>query len=138
MYAGTPSPPLEPPEVGARSVREISIDWVAPPFAGHLFPMLGMAVRLAELGFHRQRVISLASMRVPAEAALAGTGIPFLPVLPERAAEVSAIANAGARVGMSPRALPSALREGVSLLTDMRGALPGNLGERLCAGPRHR
>lgn len=103
--------------------RDTVIDWVAPPFAGHLFPILGMAKELHRLGFRHQRVISMPSIQAPAEAALQGTGIPFVPLIPERTADALALANSTTRTFGSPLALLQQFRQCVSILTDMRGAL---------------
>ena len=103
--------------------RDTTIDWIAPPFAGHLFPILGMAKELHRLGFLRQRVISMPSIQAPAEAALKGTGIPFVPLLPERTDDALALANATTRSFGNPLALLRQFKQCVSLLTSMREAL---------------
>ncbi len=103
--------------------RDTTIDWVAPPFAGHLFPILGMAKELSRLGFAHQRVLSMPSIQTPAESALEGTGIPFVPLLPDRNADALAMANTGTRTFGNPLALLRQFRDCVSILSDMRVAL---------------
>jgi UDP:flavonoid glycosyltransferase YjiC (YdhE family) len=82
-----------------------------------------MAKELHRLGFHRQRVFSMPSMTAPAESALRGTEIAFVPLIAERDDDALALANTSSRTFGNPLALLRQFRECVSLLRDMRTAL---------------
>ncbi|QDV05952.1 MurG-like transferase [Planctomycetes bacterium Poly30] len=97
----------------------LRIDWVSPPFAGHLFPILTVAQGLWQRGFHGQRILSTPS----ACSAAAECGLPFVPLLAGKESHILGIANTETRVGASPRRL---LRQ----FKDTLGVL-GVLGEEL-------
>ena len=63
---------------------DIKIDFVATPFAGHLFPPLQLAKYAKSNGFDNLRLISCPRMRAPVEH----EGIEFLPLLAEWESEV--------------------------------------------------
>jgi len=102
-----------------RPRSELRIDWVAPPFAGHLFPVLALASGLAARGFTRQRVLSTAGARASVE----GLGLEFVPLLGERADEVFAIANTAKRIAGAPHRMLSQLRQNLALCFDLRSEL---------------
>lgn len=105
-----------------RSRGELCIDWVAPPFAGHLFPLLALASGLAARGFTRQRVLSTAGARASAER----LGLEFVPLLGERDREVFAIANTTQRVAGAPQRMLRQLRQNLALCCDLRTDLAAN------------
>jgi UDP:flavonoid glycosyltransferase YjiC (YdhE family) len=62
----------------------MKIDFVAPPFAGHLFPQLQLAQYAKSQGIDRLRFFSCPKMK----AAVKRAGIEFLPLLADHEAEV--------------------------------------------------
>jgi UDP:flavonoid glycosyltransferase YjiC (YdhE family) len=102
-----------------RSRNELRIDWVAPPFAGHLFPLLALASGLAARGFSRQRVLSTEGARASVEA----LGLVFMPLLGAREREVFEIANTARRVAGAPHRMLRQLRQNLALCLDSRAEL---------------
>jgi UDP:flavonoid glycosyltransferase YjiC (YdhE family) len=95
-----------------RSTRgSLRVDWVAPPFAGHLFPILMLASDLARRGFVQQRVLCTPGARDAVEA-MGLTGVALTSI---RESDVFAIANSPVRVGGSPVRLLRQLRQNLSL-----------------------
>ena len=98
---------------------ELAIDWVAPPFAGHLFPMLTIAKGLFKEGFTRQRVFSTPMMGEAVES----LGLEFRDVLADREEAILDVANGNARVGARPWALVAQLKSTVGFLGELSDAL---------------
>ena len=92
--------------------RDLAIDWVAPPFAGHLYPMLLIARGLRARGFERQRVLSTPT----AARATRAAGLPFVPILEGADAAIMEVANGRAHVGRGPRGLVRQFRETLRFL----------------------
>ncbi len=90
------------------------IDLVAPPFAGHLHPLLGIGRRLAR--DHDVRVISTEEARAPIEAA----GLIARTLLPGRDGEIRAIVEPPHAVGSHPLRLHAQLRANLALLIAFR------------------
>ena len=67
---------------------DIKIDFVAPPFAGHLFPQLQLAKYAVSQGFENLRFYSC----LKTQSAVESVGIDFLPLLADKEAEVLDIA----------------------------------------------
>ena len=101
------------------SPNDLAIDFVAPPFAGHLYPALDLARRLRERGFSRLRVLTTAGGRAAAEA----SGLPFVEILPGRDEAVWAIANTRVAVGSSPLRMWRQVRSNLALMGDLQREL---------------
>jgi len=93
------------------------IDLVAPPFAGHLHPLLGIARRLARE--HAVRVISTGSV----QAQIAAAGVAGVTLLPGRDAEIRAIVEPEFAVRSHPLRLLAQVRANLALLGDFQAAL---------------
>ncbi len=78
--------------------RNLDIDLVAPPFAGHLFPLLDLAGALHLDGVAGLSVLTTATGR----DAIRLCGLPAVELLPGHDATVMAIADRGHRVGFHP------------------------------------
>ena len=87
---------------------------VAPPFAGHLHPTIGIARRLSA-----DVDVAIASTEA-AQPTIRAAGVDGLVVLPGEDARISAIANPPHAVGNSPRHLDAQLRENLALLGRFR------------------
>jgi UDP:flavonoid glycosyltransferase YjiC (YdhE family) len=92
---------------------EARIDLVAPPFAGHLFPLLELGRRLRERGWTPPRVATTPD----AAPAILLCGLTPVDLLPGRADEVWAIANGG-HVGFHPLRLYGQFRANMALMAD--------------------
>ena len=90
----------------------LRIDFVAPPFAGHLYPLLQIARGLKERGFDGLRVLSTAS----AVSAIESSGLEARELLPGGESTVQAIANPGRRVVCRRDQPWRALKRGLRLL----------------------
>lgn len=99
---------------------------VAPPFAGHLHPVLGMGVELARRGIP-VRVVSTAAARPRIEAA--GLGAEVLESADD--ATVTAIADPVERIGRDPVRLHRQFRATLGVL----GAIRDELDDRFAADP---
>ncbi|MFO0427850.1 MAG: glycosyltransferase [Planctomyces sp.] len=97
----------------------IRIDFVAPPFAGHLYPLLDLACQLRERGFSNLRFLSTPE----AETAVQLCGFDFVPLLEGRSHLVFEIADTQQRVGFHPGRLLGQLRMNLSLMNDFRSQL---------------
>ncbi|HEV7668441.1 MAG TPA: nucleotide disphospho-sugar-binding domain-containing protein [Thermoanaerobaculia bacterium] len=93
------------------------IDLVAPPFAGHLHPLLGLGRRLAR--DYEVRVISTEGAQAQIDAA----GLSGRAVLPGRDAEIRAIVEPPHAVGSNPLHLNAQLRANLALLLAFRDEL---------------
>ncbi|HVR39183.1 MAG TPA: glycosyltransferase [Thermoanaerobaculia bacterium] len=91
------------------------IDFVAPPFAGHLFPLLELGRFLREQGYASLRVASTED----AAEAIRLSGLTPIALLPGRAHEVWAIANTQSRTGFHPLRLYRQFRQNMALMGDV-------------------
>lgn len=92
------------------------VDLVAPPMAGHLHPVLGVAARLAAEPGLGVRVISTAAA-LPAIAASGVTGLALLDGADE---VIETVVNPPYRIGSNPRLLFRQFRAAVALQADFR------------------
>ncbi|MBS0205223.1 MAG: glycosyltransferase family 1 protein [Planctomycetes bacterium] len=95
---------------------DIRIDFVAPPFAGHLYPALDLARRLRDRGVGRIRFLTTAGGRCPVESA----GFPFVEILPGQDQAVWAIANTRLKVGSNPLQMWRQVERNLSLMHDLQ------------------
>jgi UDP:flavonoid glycosyltransferase YjiC (YdhE family) len=95
------------------------VDLVAPPMAGHLHPVLGIAARLATEPGLEVRVISTAAA-LPAIAASGVTGLALLDGADE---VIETVVNPPYRIGSNPRLLLRQFRAAVALQADFRREL---------------
>lgn len=95
------------------------IDFVAPPFAGHLFPLLALAASLRDAGLRDMRVLSTSD----AAATIRLSGLEPLDLIPGRADEVWAIANTSERTGFHPLRLHRQFRANMRLMVDVAAQL---------------
>ncbi|MBM0127999.1 nucleotide disphospho-sugar-binding domain-containing protein [Pimelobacter simplex] len=95
------------------------VDLVAPPMAGHLHPVLGIAARLAAEPGLDIRVISTAAA-LPATAASGVTGLALLDGADE---VIETVVNPPYRIGSNPRLLLRQFRAAVALQADFRREL---------------
>lgn len=96
-----------------------TIDFVAPPFAGHLFPAIQLAKGLAERGAARVRILSTCG----AKQAVTAAGLEFHEFLPGRDAEVWSIANTAHQVGSNPVRLWNQVHRNLALMRDLQHQL---------------
>lgn len=99
--------------------RELRIDFVSPPFAGHLYPALDLARRLKEQGFTGIRVLSTAG----AQDSVNASGFPFVEILPGRDQDVWEIANTRNRVGSNPIRMWRQVQHNLALMGDLQSQL---------------
>src|SRR5262249_37594034 len=92
--------------------KSMLIDFVAPPFAGHLFPTLDLATQLRARGVTSTRVISTSDVA----ATIRNCGHEAIELLPGREAEVWAIANTTARAGLHPLRMYQQFRANMALM----------------------
>lgn len=95
------------------------VDLVAPPMAGHLHPVLGIAARLAREPGVEVRVISTAG----ALPEIAASGVPGLALLDGADEVLETVVNPPYRIGSNPRRLARQLRAAVGLQQEFRGEL---------------
>lgn len=93
------------------------VDLVAPPFAGHLHPILGVARRLRDE--HDVRVISTEA----AQRAIAAAGLDGVSLLAGCDAAIAAIADPPRPVGSNPLRLHGQLRANLALLDRFQAEL---------------
>lgn len=96
-----------------------TIDFVAPPFAGHLFPALQLARGLFEKKVAQVRILSSPS----ASAAVAAAGLEHVTFLSDRDAEIWAIANTPRRIGSNPLAMWNQVQRNLALMQDLQNQL---------------
>jgi len=106
-------------------MSSLSIDIVAPPFHGHLHPILGVARVLKEFG--AVRVLSTPD----AAAVVAAAGLDFHPLLQQRAGDVWRVANTVRRVRGRPWMLVTQLRQNLDLVADLRAEVEDAWRSRL-------
>ncbi len=90
--------------------RDLRIDFVSPPFAGHLYPALDLACRLKKQGDFQIRVLTTAG----GETAVTASGLSFVEILKQHDAEVWAIADTRLKVGSNPLRMWSQLRHNLA------------------------
>ncbi|TNM36421.1 glycosyl transferase [Nocardioides albidus] len=95
------------------------VDLVAPPMAGHLHPVLGIAARLAREPGVEVRVISTAA----AMPAIAASGVTGLALLDGADEVIETVVNPPYRIGSNPRLLFRQFRAAVALQADFRREL---------------
>lgn len=95
------------------------VDLVAPPMAGHLHPVLGIAARLAAEPGMDVRVISTAA----ALPAIRATGVSGLALLDGADEVIDTVVNPPYRIGSNPRLLLRQFRAAVALQADFRREL---------------
>jgi UDP:flavonoid glycosyltransferase YjiC (YdhE family) len=100
-------------------LENIKLDLVAPPFGGHLFPLLELGRFLKEHGVNHLRVLSTEAAREATEL----TGLEHVTLLPGRDGEIEAIANPPYRVKNNPRRLMKQLEANLKLTKEMKGEL---------------
>ncbi len=96
-----------------------SIDFVAPPFAGHLFPLLELAATLRDRGVAAPHILSTSDVAPTIRLC----GLEPVDLLPGRADEVWAIANTEARTGFHPLRLYRQFRANMALMADVAAQL---------------
>ncbi|HVH35820.1 MAG TPA: nucleotide disphospho-sugar-binding domain-containing protein [Tahibacter sp.] len=94
---------------------------VAPPFSGHLHPLLGIGRALADVA--EVRVFSSAA----AQGAIAGAGLDGATLLAGEDAAIAAIANPPRRAGSHPLRLHAQLRANLALMQRFRSELAAAL-----------
>lgn len=90
----------------------MSIDLIAPPFPGHLFPLLDLGQGLRDRGFRSIRVLTTARRKSAVEAC----SLEFVELLAGADPFIDAIGNTEKRVGSHPFRLLSQFRMNMSLM----------------------
>lgn len=104
---------------------DVRMDFVAPPFAGHLYPALDLARRLRERGVQHIRFLTTSGGERPVAAA----GFPFVEILQGHDQDVWAIANTPTQVGSSPRHMWRQLQNNLALMGKLQRQLRQLWGE---------
>lgn len=94
----------------------MKIDFVAPPFSGHLYPALQLARGIQKHSDHSIRVLSTAS----AKKAVEDSELAFIEILPGRDQDVWAIANTPEKVGSNPIRMWKQVRSNLALMCEMQ------------------
>lgn len=94
--------------------RRKKVFLIAPPFSGHLHPLLGIGMRL-------QEIADVTVLSTPGVAA--SCELPFHPILPQHEKAVWAIAEPGVEVKNNPLLLFRQLRANIALMGDLRAEL---------------
>lgn len=97
----------------------MQIDFVSPPFAGHLFPQLELAAGLQRRGIGKITVCTAETARRAVEL----SGLAIHRLLAGREREVFAIADTPQRVGANPLRLLRQFRGCLALLGDLQAEL---------------
>ena len=97
----------------------MQIDLIAPPFAGHLFPLLDLGQGLQDRGYESIRVITTARRKQAVEAC----SLEFVEVLAGADAFIDSIANTEQRVGANPFRLYQQFQMNMSLMDRLRNEL---------------
>lgn len=95
------------------------ISFVAPPFAGHLFPLLQLAQQLRDSGFQNLQFCSTPEARTAVELC----GFLFVPFLQNNSHVVFEISDTPNRVGSNPIRMLWQLRLNLSLMDQFREEL---------------
>ncbi len=99
--------------------RELRIDFVTPPFAGHLYPALDLASRLRSRGIDGIRILTTAGGAPP----IASAGFPFVEILPGHDQAVWSIANTRMQVGSNPRQMWRQVQKNLGLMHELKRQL---------------
>ncbi|MCC9598964.1 hypothetical protein LOC67_00220 [Stieleria sp. JC731] len=99
--------------------RRLRIDFLAPPFAGHLYPLLQLAKGLADRGFDSIRFFSTPE----AESAIKASGFSLCPLVSDRSHIVFEIANTDQPIGSNPLRLHGQFKLNLSLMSQLRSEL---------------
>jgi UDP:flavonoid glycosyltransferase YjiC (YdhE family) len=99
--------------------RDLRIDFVTPPFAGHLYPSLDLARRLRDRGVNGIRILSTSG----AMSAITSAGFPFVEILPGRDQQVWEIANTRNRVGSNPMRMWRQVQNNLALMQELKQQL---------------
>lgn len=99
------------------NLETIKLDLVAPPFAGHLFPLLELGAFLKEQGVQHLRVLSTEGAKEATEL----VGLEHVTLLSSKDKEIEAIANPPYRVKNNPRKLMQQLEANLALTKIMKG-----------------
>jgi UDP:flavonoid glycosyltransferase YjiC (YdhE family) len=102
-----------------KSSQPINIDLVAPPFAGHLFPLLSLGKYLQDSGVVGVRVLSTSK----AQEAIGASGLEGVILIPTKDQQIADIADPPYRVKHNPRFLLRQLEGNLSLMTQFRDEL---------------
>jgi UDP:flavonoid glycosyltransferase YjiC (YdhE family) len=100
-------------------LETIKIDLVAPPFGGHLFPLLALGSFLKEHGVKNLRVLSTEAAREATQL----SRLEHVTLLSGRDKDIEAIANPPYRVKNNPRRLVRQLEANLELTKIMKGEL---------------
>jgi UDP:flavonoid glycosyltransferase YjiC (YdhE family) len=100
-------------------LENIKLDLVAPPFGGHLFPLLELGQFLQNHGVNRIRILSTEAAREATRL----SGLEHVTLLPGRDQDVEAIANPPYRVKNNPWRLMRQLEANLALSKEMKGEL---------------
>lgn len=100
-------------------MSELRIDFVAPPFAGHLFPLLELASYLESRGYRSLRVLTTRR----AASAVRAAGLELVPLLEGEERSVEEIADTTRRVGSNPFRLAGQLRRSLTLMRRLKEEL---------------
>lgn len=101
------------------NLENIKLDLVAPPFSGHLFPLLELGIFLKEHGINHLRVLSTEA----AKKATQLSGLEHVTLLSGKDKEIEAVANPPYRVKNNPRRLMRQLEANLALTKIMKGEL---------------
>ena len=99
--------------------KNLSVDFVTPPFAGHLFPILQLADHLRQQGMTRLRILSTAD----ATRAVELCGLSMIPILPGDEDNVRNIADTKDKVGSSPVNMIRQFRKNLALMGKLKNQL---------------
>jgi len=99
--------------------RHLRIDFVTPPFAGHLYPALDLARRLRGGGIDNIRILTTAGGQQP----IAAAGFPFVEILPGHDQAVWAIANTRIPVASNPWRMWNQVQNNLALMTELQSQL---------------
>ena len=96
--------------------KNLKIDVVSPPFAGHLYPLLELARGLRQQGLKNLRVLSTPE----AASAIQISALEGVYFLADESAAITAIANPPYRVKNNPWRLLQQFRANLSLMQTLR------------------
>src|SRR5690606_31514625 len=95
------------------------VDLVAPPFAGHLFPLLELGSYLRTQGYDSVRVFTTRTAKRAVEAA----GLPLVPLMEGEESSVDGIADTTQPIGSNPLRLLGQLRRNLALMRRLKEEL---------------
>ena len=99
--------------------QTLLVDVVAPPFAGHLFPLLDLCETLREESWLDLTILSTQDRA----SAIERCGLSATVLLPGREEEIHAIGDPGQRVGSNPFRLYRQFRSNMALMAELRDQL---------------